>query len=473
MPEEPKKCCNPPAQKKPCTDTTTGGITHPAIPQASTRKHREFNIDEGSTSITKHGPPPKKARKETKRKPTSCHASKDMPCSIDDAFLGDEPEEISDFQPGCDSEADDEEDADDSDEAESIVKFLSAEVPKFVSEAEKLDFPLTKPTWPPSQAATSKLMSAPVATKVRQTAEPFPFLSAQPRAPVASRQAKSQSTHDQTRAKTQFNAHGHIKAKTHSACDRKRANETPTWADDSNDGVIASENSEGLKAMPDDHSEHESPKDDFIVVDDDDDDSGHREEPKLVRSANAGKLKLMDQTSDTCRVVQRAILEAKVHMTFVDAARTCGVLPIQHRLKTDDSYTSVLSTLVEARVPLFRTELKDDTCAQVTAYYRLGPDCIDTSKALLASHVYHFAQHFDEKNVPIPQAAKPYSADILPYLMKGRYFNGPKSVGVKFADRFKEISGNKAQRPEVTIPMVALTSTSVYFRFSIYSQSVY
>ncbi|KAG0695106.1 hypothetical protein DFH29DRAFT_1005745 [Suillus ampliporus] len=67
-----------------------------------------------------------------------------------------------------------------------------------------------------------------------------------------------------------------------------------------------------------------------------------------------------------------------------------------------------------------------------------------------------------EKNVPIPQATKPYSADILPYLMKGCYFNGPKLVGVKFADHFKEITGNKAQRPEVTILMVALTSTSVY-----------
>jgi hypothetical protein len=55
--------------------------------------------------------------------------------------------------------------------------------------------------------------------------------------------------------------------------------------------------------------------------------------------------------------------------------------------------------------------------------------------------------------------------------MKGHYFNGPKSVGVKFSDRFEEIASNKAQRPEVTIPMVALTSTSVYFL--IQSKSMY
>ncbi|KAG1841046.1 hypothetical protein F4604DRAFT_1939676 [Suillus subluteus] len=188
----------------------------------------------------------------------------------------------------------------------------------------------------------------------------------------------------------------------------------------------------------------------------------------------------MDQDIDTRRVVQRAILEAKVHMTFVNgypeltekslftqnalltAACACGVSPIQDRLKTDDSYVMALATLIEARVPLFRTELKDDACTQVTAYYCLDPDCVDTAKALLVNHIYHYEQHFNEKNDPIPQPKKPYFTDILPYLMKGRYFNGLKSVGMKFSDRFKEIANNKAQRPEVTIPMVALTSTSVY-----------
>jgi hypothetical protein len=72
----------------------------------------------------------------------------------------------------------------------------------------------------------------------------------------------------------------------------------------------------------------------------------------------------MDQDIDTRRVVQRAILEAKVHMTFVNgypeltekslftrealltAAHACGVSPIQRRLETDDSYVSALAPLV-------------------------------------------------------------------------------------------------------------------------------
>jgi hypothetical protein len=55
--------------------------------------------------------------------------------------------------------------------------------------------------------------------------------------------------------------------------------------------------------------------------------------------------------------------------------------------------------------------------------------------------------------------------------MKGHYFNRLKSVGVKFSDHFKEISKNKTQWPEITVPIVALTSTSVYLL--IYSKFVW
>ncbi|KAG1817027.1 hypothetical protein DFJ58DRAFT_739641 [Suillus subalutaceus] len=382
-----KKACNLPASK---------GVSRSAIPRASKRKES----NEGSAVIAKHGPPQKK----------------DAPSMIDDVFLADEPY-ISDYKPSGDSEADTDVEAAETDDnlegPESIIKFLSAETPKFVltSEAERRDFPLTQPTWPCTSQKT--LSKSTVATKT----------------------------------KIQFYTRGHTSAKSHSARDRKRANETPVWVDDS-------KNVEELKAASDDDDNPKSPNDNFLVDNDNNDEHrGHFEEPKLVRRADAGKLKLMDQDSETRCVVQRAILEAKVHMTFVNgypditeknqftrdalltAARTCGITPIYDRLKTNNSL--MLECL------LFRTELKDDACAQVTAYYHLGPDCVDTAKALLASHAYHYTQHFDEKNDPTPQAMKPYSADIIPYLMKGRYFNGSNGL-------------------RVTIPMVALTSTSVY-----------
>ncbi|KAG1851216.1 hypothetical protein C8R48DRAFT_777912 [Suillus tomentosus] len=424
----------------------------------------------------------------------------DVSCTINDAFLADE--DISDYKPSGDSELDtDAETDDDLEEPESVVKFLSAEIPKFVStsEAERRDFPLTQPTWPrmsesapkltqktesflskstvatklrqtaePSPMASRAQPKAPMVSRSRQTAEPFPFSSAQPKAPMASRLNLSPSRRPNQRLPWLPGQRLSLRVIT------------PVWVDHSNDV-------EELEAASNDYADLKSPNNNVLVLDDDDDDDdddndhhGHSQGPKLVRSAKAGKLKLTDQDDSTQRVVQRAILEAKVHMIFINgypditeknqftrdalltAARTCGITPIYDRLKTSELYVSALASLVDARVPLFRTELKDDTCAQVTAYYRLGPDCVDAAKALLASHVYHYAQRFDEENNPVPQATKPYSADILPYLMKGHYFNGSKSVGVKFADRFKEIAGNKAQRPEVTIPMVALTSTSVY-----------
>jgi hypothetical protein len=40
-------------------------------------------------------------------------------------------------------------------------------------------------------------------------------------------------------------------------------------------------------------------------------------------------------------------------------------------------------------------------------------------------------------------------------------FNGPKSIGVKFAERFIEIAGNKAKRPEMPVPLLALVATAV------------
>jgi len=66
-----------------------------------------------------------------------------------------------------------------------------------------------------------------------------------------------------------------------------------------------------------------------------------------------------------------------------------------------------------------------------------------------------------DDNTPKLVQHKPYQGDIIVNIMKSRYFNGSKLVGVVFAHKFTEIAKNKANQPEVSIPMVALTSTSV------------
>ncbi|KAG2140476.1 uncharacterized protein EDB93DRAFT_1105887 [Suillus bovinus] len=152
--------------------------------------------------------------------------------------------------------------------------------------------------------------------------------------------------------------------------------ETPIWADDS-----PSEEDRHGGLTSDEHCN--SSKGNFVDynaqanhVHDHDRTTGG---PKLVRT-DTGKIKLMDQNIDTCCVVQRAILEAKC----------------PSHLKTDNSYCMALATLVKARVLLFRSKLKDDACAHITAYYCLGPDCVDAAKKnLLVNHVYHYTQHFN------------------------------------------------------------------------------
>ncbi|KAG1839094.1 hypothetical protein C8R48DRAFT_679943 [Suillus tomentosus] len=293
----------------------------------------------------------------------------------DDELLSDE---ISEFQPGHDdSEQENNLDMEDIDDEleepiDSVVKSLSTEKPIFVSmsKAEQADFPLTQATWPRTTASK----------KSRQIAEPFPFVSTQPRTRAVAPQ----------------------KAKIQSARDRKRADEMPVWAD----GIAESDKELEEIMVPDESNDLEGSQEvdfegsqevdfegsqevDFEgsqevdlegsqevdlegsqEVDLDYHDSGLTRHgrpgsARLVRT-NTGKLKLMDQDIDTRRVVQRAILEAKVHVTFVNgypeltekslftrnplltAARACGVPIIQDRLKSDDSYVTALATLVTA-----------------------------------------------------------------------------------------------------------------------------
>ncbi|KAG2054210.1 hypothetical protein BDR06DRAFT_1007884 [Suillus hirtellus] len=122
----------------------------------------------------------------------------------------------------------------------------------------------------------------------------------------------------------------------------------------------------------------------------------------------------------------------------------------------------VKNSKVEACIPLFHGELKDDTCSQVTAYFCLGSDSAASAKLFINNHSYHYSMQFGDDNAPKLVRHKPYQGDIIVNIMKGRYFNGSKSVGVVFAHKFTEIAKNKANWPEVSIPMVTLTSTLVY-----------
>ncbi|KAG0701810.1 hypothetical protein DFH29DRAFT_999888 [Suillus ampliporus] len=225
--------------------------------------------------------------------------------------------------------------------------------------------------------------------------------------------------------------------------DHKHAAEIPTWADD----VAVSD------------SESSDDSDDSLAGS-----TTRTPGPPVAKSTKAhlvitesGNVKLLDQNLDMKRVVKWAILDAKCHLVFIDRfpelvdknqlsheslldiARELGLHEIEKHLRLDENYTTLLAALVDARIPILRRELKDDALAGVSGYFRLGHIDTDKAKSLLVQHAYIYALKF--------------KMFLSPYM---------QSVGVRFAHRFIEIVKNKANRPEVPIPIVALVATAVY-----------
>ncbi|KAG1733540.1 hypothetical protein EDB19DRAFT_2041212 [Suillus lakei] len=196
----------------------------------------------------------------------------------------------------------------------------------------------------------------------------------------------------------------------------------------------------------------------------------------------SGKVKLLDQNLETRKVLQSAIMEVKCHLfftngypelvdknqvalqAFIVVAEKRGVHPIKERLQSDERYVSQLGSLVDARVPILRHELKEDACVHANGYFHLGHT--DTGKAaarrLLDKLAYIYALKFDINNKASPIGKKPYQGELLIFLIYQQLFHSSRSVAIKFVEHFIEIANNKGQPPEVPIPLLALVATAVY-----------
>ncbi|KAG2054971.1 hypothetical protein BDR06DRAFT_971314 [Suillus hirtellus] len=240
-----------------------------------------------------------------------------------------------------------------------------------------------------------------------------------------------------TKAKNQA-----VTADKQSACACKRATETPMWADD-----LLSESEESR--------DEPAPKSDsdtsiFVKSEQDSSDAEHMgsessshhsgsSDVKLILTDNAkvknakvknAKVKMTDQDPKTRNVIQGSILEAKAYMAFING------------------YPELIEKNSFSRDALLKLKL--------TYHY-----FVVNSRMMLAAN-YHYSMQFGVHFEASADDNAPKLGDIIVNIMKGRYFNGSKSVGVVFAHKFTEITKNKANRPEVSIPMVALTSTLVY-----------
>ncbi|KAG2352504.1 hypothetical protein BDR07DRAFT_1498150 [Suillus spraguei] len=264
------------------------------------------------------------------------------------------------------------------------------------------------------------------------------------------------------------------------ARDHKQAAETPTWANmDVEDAVsesIEDRSTGGNSSEFQSDDEGTAPTRKLQTSD-----TKTRSIASLVRT-ESGKVKLLDQNIETRRVLQSAIMEVKCHLFFANGypelvdknqvalqalivvAEKRGVHPIKERLQSDVRYASQLGSLVDARVPILRRELKEDACANADGYFRLGHT--DSGKAaarrLLDKLAYIYALKFDINNEASPIGKKPYQGELLLFLIYRQLFHSSRSIAIKFTERFVEIANNKGQRPEVPIPLLALVATAVY-----------
>ena len=62
---------------------------------------------------------------------------------------------------------------------------------------------------------------------------------------------------------------------------------------------------------------------------------------------------------------------------------------------------------------------------------------------------------------PSANRKKPYQLQPVFVVLFETFFKSAKSVGSQFSQRFLDIARNKAGRPEVPIPMLAIVSTAV------------
>ncbi|KAG1826590.1 hypothetical protein DFJ58DRAFT_826525 [Suillus subalutaceus] len=80
----------------------------------------------------------------------------------------------------------------------------------------------------------------------------------------------------------------------------------------------------------------------------------------------------------------------------------------------------------------------------------------------MEQHAYIYALKFDLNDDASPIGKKPYQGDLLIFLIYEAVFSGPKSIGIKFVERFAKLANNKGNRPECPIPLLALVATAVY-----------
>lgn len=162
--------------------------------------------------------------------------------------------------------------------------------------------------------------------------------------------------------------------------------------------------------------------------------------------------------------------------TLLEACRVVAneypsVQDIIQRINADELFTKYISNMAVDRIALMRSPARVQG-DRVVPHYQLGlgSDCRERVQSLFKKHVYVFpGQWIDDGSGNVntwkPNTKSPYTHPALIDALKQGFFNTSTALGSRYAPRFTTVGQDR----EMTIPLLALAATGVYFGISRFS----
>lgn len=138
---------------------------------------------------------------------------------------------------------------------------------------------------------------------------------------------------------------------------------------------------------------------------------------------------------------------------------------IDNRLRCDDTYLFQMSRLPRARIPLFRSEVKERCSVLVASHFlsiNSAPDIAHLVERQTSTYNYTYPTAPNQKGPPM--RSRPYRNARIISIIRELYFSGGStSFANRFHHRFPQSEdSNAVGRYEVPISMVALVATALY-----------
>ncbi|EIW74928.1 hypothetical protein CONPUDRAFT_159699 [Coniophora puteana RWD-64-598 SS2] len=141
------------------------------------------------------------------------------------------------------------------------------------------------------------------------------------------------------------------------------------------------------------------------------------------------------------------------------ATRHPGGAEIVTRLQADLSYRKTMSSVALNRLSIYRTDVKKVAVKHTVKEYGIRPNDNKRLEELTVTNEFIFPLN---KTTHKPDPGLPFQHPAVLNTLRGAFFKGPNSAGVKFRSQFTSIlAGPQASELELPSPMLALAATAV------------